>query len=133
MPGAFLCVRIVAEVGHIRASAAFAAIAAAITLHHVLGFDLLPWAILRLVHGIAMVGLALIIESWLNAEADTDDRGRIFAIDMVVNLSALVVGQLLRRSPTGVLGCFAVGSPTSTTGVGSSCSAPFSPRSRVSW
>lgn len=124
-----------------------------------------------------MVGLALIIASWLNAEADTDDRGRIFAIDMVVNLAAPAVGrlllstgkaasvellalvailfalsllpaalvqartpvaheptglgagELLRRSPTGVLGCFAVGSPTSTTGVGSSCS----PRSRVSW
>jgi MFS family permease len=123
-------VRIVAEVGRIRA---FAAIATAIALLHVLWIDLLPWAILRFVHGIAMVGLALIIESWLNAKADTDNRGRSFAIYMVVNLSALAVGQLLRRSPTGVLGCFAVGSPTSTTGVGSSCSSPFSPRSRVSW
>ena len=155
--GAFLCVRIVAEVGHIRAFAAFAAIAAAIALLHVLWIALLPWVILRFVHGIAMVGLALIIESWLNAKADADNRGRIFAIYMVVNLSALAVGQLLlstgeaasfelfalvailfalslvptalvqvrtpvpheptglgvgellRRSPTGVLGCFTVG------------------------
>ncbi len=61
--GAFLCVRIVAEVGHIRAFAAFAAVSAAIALLHVLWIDVLPWAVLRFVHGIAMVGLALIIES----------------------------------------------------------------------
>ncbi len=93
--GAFLGVRIVAEVGHIRAFAAFAAVSAAIALLHVLWVDVLPWAVFRFVHGIAMVGLALITESWLNAKAAPGNRGRIFALYMVVNLSALAVGQLL--------------------------------------
>lgn len=93
--GAFLCVRIVSEVGHIRAFAAFAALSTAMALAHVLWVDMLPWAVFRFIHGIAMVGLALIIESWLNAKADANSRGRVFAIYMVVNLAALAVGQLL--------------------------------------
>ncbi|MFW5680229.1 MAG: MFS transporter, partial [Pseudomonadota bacterium] len=42
-----------------------------------------------------MVGIALVIESWLNAGATAANRGRVFATYMVVNLSALALGQLL--------------------------------------
>lgn len=93
--GAFLCVRIVREVGHIRAFAAFAAIFTTMALAHAIWVAPLPWLVFRFVAGIAVVGLALVIESWLNAQAASETRGRVFSIYMVVNLSAVALGQLL--------------------------------------
>ncbi|PAL02907.1 MFS transporter, partial [Staphylococcus hominis] len=45
--------------------------------------------------GIALVGLYTVIESWLNAEPDPRQRSRAFSLYMVVNLSALALGQIL--------------------------------------
>lgn len=102
--GAFLCVRIGADVGHIRPFAAVAAVATAITLTHVPWLDVLPRALLCFVHGLAMVATALIIASWLNAETAPERRGGVFAAYMVVKVSAPAVGQLL--SSTGEAGGF---------------------------
>ncbi|TVQ32519.1 MAG: MFS transporter [Geminicoccaceae bacterium] len=155
--GAFVCVEVVARVGHVRAFAAFAAIATAMALSHAIWVDVIPWVVFRFVAGVVMVGVALVIESWLNAGTNAQNRGRVFATYMVANLSALALGQLLlttqdpagfqlfafvailfalclvptavarvqtplpheptglgalellRRSPVGVIGCFAVG------------------------
>jgi len=93
--GAYVCVHIIQQVGHIRAFAAFAAIFTVMALAHAIWVEVWPWVVFRLISGIAVVGLALVIESWLNAQAPADARGRVFSIYMVVNLSAVAVGQLL--------------------------------------
>jgi MFS family permease len=93
--GTHLCVRITTRVGHIRAFAAFAAIVTTMALAHSIWVAALPWILFRFVSGIALAGLALIIESWLNAQTPPDRRGRTFSIYMVVNLSAVAGGQLL--------------------------------------
>ncbi|WP_199200547.1 MFS transporter [Alkalicaulis satelles] len=93
--GAYVCVHIIQQVGHIRAFAAFAAVFTAMALAHAIWVEVWPWVVFRLISGIAVVGLALVIESWLNAQAPADARGRVFSVYMVVNLSAVAAGQLL--------------------------------------
>ncbi len=93
--GTHLCVRIAAQVGHIRAFATFAAVVTAMALAHSIWVAVLPWMVFRFISGIALAGLALLIESWLNAQARAENRGRTFAVYMVVNLSAVAFGQLL--------------------------------------
>src|SRR5690606_27921390 len=53
------------------------------------------WFGLRVVTGVALVGLYTVIESWLNAQPDPARRGRVFNLYMAVNLGALAAGQLL--------------------------------------
>jgi MFS family permease len=93
--GAYVCPRIVQGVGHIRAFAAFAAIGCVAVLLHGLVVNAMVWWVLRVVTGMSMLGLYLIIESWLNGLSQQTLRGRVFAVYMTINLLALAVGQYL--------------------------------------
>lgn len=93
--GCLHCHRLIQGVGHIRTYAALTAIASAATLAHALQVDAVTWSVLRGIVGFCLAGLYMTIESWLNEKASSDSRGRIFAVYMMVNLSALGVGQLL--------------------------------------
>lgn len=93
--GTFVCPPIIRRVGHIRAFAAMGAVASAVAIVHVLLVHPLVWGVLRAVNGITMVGLFMVMESWLNALAPNERRGRIFATYTTVNLTAMAAGQLL--------------------------------------
>lgn len=87
--------RTIQSVGHIRVFAAFAALLAMTTLAH----GLLPpsgtWALLRLLAGICVAGLFVVVESWLNAGATNETRGRVLSAYMVSVYLGLGLGQLL--------------------------------------
>src|SRR6516165_4481803 len=89
------CGRIIERVGHIRAYAAFAGLVAAATAAMPLWVDPIAWLVLRAVVGFGCAGLFITTESWLNAKAPPDQRGRVFAIYMVGTFAALAAGQLL--------------------------------------
>ena len=93
--GTFFAPSLIGRIGHIRAFAFFAALAALAVLLHPLWLNPWFWGLLRVVTGIALVGLYTVIESWLNAEPDPSRRSRAFSLYMVVNLSALALGQIL--------------------------------------
>ncbi len=93
--GTFFAPSLIGRVGHIRAFAFYAALAAIAVLLHPLWINAWAWGVLRIVTGIALVGLYTVIESWLNAEPDSKQRSRAFSLYMVVNLSALALGQIL--------------------------------------
>ena len=93
--GTWLAIPLVRRVGHIRAFAFCAALAAITALLHVLIVDPWVWLGLRVLYGLALVSLYMVIESWLNAQAPNDKRGQIFAIYMAVNLGALAAAQQL--------------------------------------
>jgi MFS family permease len=95
MIGTFLCPRIVAQSGHIRSFAAFAALAAVAVLMHAVLFDPWIWAILRFTSGVCVVGLYMIVESWLNEKASNQSRGRLFAVYQIISLVSLALGQWL--------------------------------------
>lgn len=93
--GTFLGPPMIGRIGHIRAFAFFAALAAIAILLHPIWVDPWAWGLLRLVTGAALVGLYTTIESWLNAEPNPHTRAKVFSVYMMVNLSALALGQVL--------------------------------------
>lgn len=93
--GTFLCPMVIRKVGHIRAFAAMASLASTMPILHAFWIDPWFWGVLRLVTGVCMVGLYIVVESWLNALAPNTLRGRLFAVYMAVNFGALALGQWL--------------------------------------
>jgi MFS family permease len=93
--GSFACPHIIRRIGHIRSFTVFAATAAAAAYSHDIFVDPLAWFALRLVTGIAIVGLYIVIESWINATIPNAQRGRIFAIYMTLTLLAVSAGPYL--------------------------------------
>jgi MFS family permease len=93
--GTYACPHIVRKVGFIRAFAAMASVASTLPLLHALWVNPWFWGALRFVTGLCLVGLYLVVESWLNVVAPTDKRGKVFAIYLVVNMVALAIGQWL--------------------------------------
>jgi len=105
--GTFAAPNLIHRIGHIRAFAFYAALAAAAVLLHPVLIDPWAWAALRLLTGIALVGLYTVIESWLNAQAPASERSQVFAIYMAVNLLAMAAGQnwhIVRESARGTVG-----------------------------
>jgi MFS family permease len=86
---------IVQRVGHIRSFAVLASIGACVVLLFVLVVDPLMWIVLRMLSGFCFAGLYMVIESWLNESAENSNRGQIFSTYMVINLSAITLGQLV--------------------------------------
>lgn len=93
--GTFLIPGWVRQVGHIRMFAALASMASIITLLH--GLFVIPalWFMLRILAGLCIVGLYIVIESWLNEQTDNADRGHVFSAYMTTTLIGLGIGQVL--------------------------------------
>jgi len=89
------CGRIIERIGHIRGYAAFAGLVAAATAAMPLMVGPVAWLVLRAIIGFGCSGLFITTESWLNAKAPPEERGRIFSIYMVGTFLALAVGQVL--------------------------------------
>lgn len=86
---------LIRRVGHVRAFAFFTSAVACSVLLHEMWVSPWVWAPVRLITGIAMVGLYAIVESWLNSQAAPAQRARVFATYMGVNLGALALAQQL--------------------------------------
>lgn len=93
--GSIYASRVVRRVGHIRAFAVFGAIAAAAALIHPLHISVPGWMVLRLVLGFCIAGLTLIVESWINARATGETRGKLLATYMLLFYMAASGGQFL--------------------------------------
>lgn len=92
--GCLVVSRLIASVGHVRASTACCAAAAVM----ILGFDWAPplWGmvLLEAAVGIAASGLATVTESWLNELVQPERRGRLLTLYMIVLTIAWGAGQL---------------------------------------
>ncbi|MDF1529454.1 MAG: MFS transporter [Sedimenticola sp.] len=107
--GTLLSPRMIRNVGHVRSFAAFAAAAAASSLAFGLLIDPAAWFVLRVLNGLCVVGLYMVVESWLNEQAAGPYRGRIFSFYMMSTLIALGTGQfLLLAGDTAELTLFAI-------------------------
>ena len=93
--GALFGHRVIDRVGHIRAFSALAALAADAALLHALIGSPYAWAAFRAAIGMAVAGLFVVAESWLNDKAGAETRGRIFATYMVASWAASGVAPLL--------------------------------------
>lgn len=95
--GTFAMPPLVRRMGYIRTFAFCTACMGCVVLLHALSHQPLLWLALRLLAGVVLVGLYMLIESWLNASANPTQRGGVFAAYMVVNLGALAIAQQLLR------------------------------------
>jgi MFS family permease len=87
--------RVIRQVGHTRTFAALAAVAASVALLHLLVIDPTVWVAARALTGFCYAGLFMVVESWLNASATPQTRGRILSIYGMTGLIAGIAGQLL--------------------------------------
>lgn len=93
--GCFVVPKLVNRIGHIRCFAVLTSIMTVSILSLGLLENFYFWLALRVVTGIAIVGLYLVIESWLNSEVTNEVRGSVLAAYTVIILVGLAVGQLL--------------------------------------
>lgn len=93
--GSLTIPRWIANVGHIRVFAGLAALSAATALAYTLFVNPLSWGVLRFIAGLCISGLYVTVESWLNARATNETRGRLLSIYMVVVTLGLGLGELL--------------------------------------
>jgi len=93
--GCLLGPALVRPVGHIRAFTALVSIASTTAIAHVLLTDTIVWWLLRAITGFCFAALYMIIESWLNERATNENRGAIFSIYTIINLTVLTAGQMM--------------------------------------
>ncbi|MEQ8662830.1 MAG: MFS transporter [Gammaproteobacteria bacterium] len=82
-------------IGHIRVFGVLVAVATASLLALTLAPAAWQWLALRFCYGIAISGIYLTVESWLNAETQARFRGTVLAVYALVTLVAMFGAQLL--------------------------------------
>ena len=90
--GAIAAPSLIARIGHIRAFAFFAAIAATLALLLYASIDPFAWSVVRLGLGACAAGLFTAGESWIASEASAARRGALLGVYHVLAKLALVVG-----------------------------------------
>ena len=93
--GCILGPAVVKRVGHIRAFAGFAALAAATVLAYPLALDPIAWCALRAFAGICLAVLSMVVESWLNEMSSNKIRGAVLSIYVIVANLVTIGGQLI--------------------------------------
>ncbi|WP_225934778.1 MULTISPECIES: MFS transporter [unclassified Cupriavidus] len=111
--GAVTSDRLIARIGHIRSYSSFASLVAITYLLQGMVFDPWVWLVLRLVNGWAMVGIYLVVESWLLLVGDTKSRGRLLAIYMIALYGSIMLAQM----SLGAMGSVAESAPFMVAGV----------------
>ncbi|OZB14409.1 MAG: MFS transporter [Marinobacter sp. 34-60-7] len=87
--------KIIGRVGHIRAFAVFAAMAAVASLVYPMAMSTFLWAILRVLSGFSIAGVLVVIESWFSSRATNANRGALFAVYQIVFYLSAAGGQLI--------------------------------------
>ena len=93
--GAIVVPKLVTKVGHIRVFAAFASMASLSSLIHVVFVDPYVWVLARFLTGFSMIGIFIIVESWLNDRANNKTRGKVLSLYMLVTYMGMALGNLL--------------------------------------
>lgn len=85
---------LIERVGHIRTYVASSGMICAAVLLHAFSDALPLWLLLRALVGLAMMCQMMVVESWLNDRAQSDQRGRVLGIYMVAVYIGMTLGQL---------------------------------------
>ena len=93
--GANMIPNLVGKVGHIRVFAAFASMASLSSLVHAVFVDPFVWTLARFLTGFSMIGILIIVESWLNDRATNKTRGKVLSLYMFITFFAFALGNLL--------------------------------------
>ena len=87
--------RLIGNVGHSRAFAAFTAAGTIGLLMHMLVIDPWAWTLMRVATGCCVAGCYTIIEAWLQAKVTNETRGRTMGGYRIVDTTASLMAQLV--------------------------------------
>jgi MFS family permease len=93
--GTLVAPPLLGQLGHIRVFATLAAVASVAILVQGCFVDPISWCAMRLVSGLCFAGIYVVAESWLNDRASRANRGRLFALYMLVLYVGLGAAQFL--------------------------------------
>ena len=93
--GANMIPNLVSKVGHIRVFAAFASMASLAILLHAVFVNPVVWTLGRFLTGFSLIGVYIVVESWLNDRATNRNRGGVLSIYMFITFIGLALGTLL--------------------------------------
>ena len=87
--------RLMGDVGHSRAFAAFTAAGTIGILSHMLIIDAQAWMLMRILTGICIAGSYTVVESWLQAKVTNETRGRATGVYRFVDIGGSLAAQLM--------------------------------------
>lgn len=93
--GCWWAPRLMGDVGHSRAFAAFTGAGTIGILAHMMLVDPIAWAIMRIATGVAVAGCYTIIEAWLQGKVTNANRGRAMGVYRVVDIAGSLGAQLI--------------------------------------
>ena len=93
LAGCFVYPYLIRRSGHARTFAMTAAASAISALLHPLFIDVGFWCLLRVLTGFSLAGAYSIIESWLQAKLTNQNRGRVFGVYRVADMSGTIIAQ----------------------------------------
>ncbi len=93
--GCWWAPRLMGEVGHSRAFAAFTAAGTIGILAHMLIVDPWAWSLMRMASGLCVAGCYTIIEAWLQAKVTNETRGRAMGVYRIVDITGSLGAQLM--------------------------------------
>ncbi len=93
--GCWWAPRLMGNVGHSRAFAAFTAAGAIGLLSHMLVVDPYAWALMRIASGICVAGSYTVIEAWLQAKLTNKTRGRMMGTYRIVDMGGSLAAQMM--------------------------------------
>ena len=94
LAGTLAAPAIIRRGGHIRAFAAFVALAVVSVILMPVLVSQWPWLGCRALLGFVFAGLYAVIEAWINAKATNANRGVLYALYQIANFAASASGQL---------------------------------------
>jgi MFS family permease len=102
--GAVMNRRLIDRIGQHRTFVAFSAAVSILAL--AFGAAESPWTLgfIRLLTGVAFMGLYISVESWLNGTVDNEKRGQVFGMYAAINYLAVGSGQFLLNIGSGSAG-----------------------------
>jgi len=90
---------LIERVGHIRTFGALASLCSTAALVHMLTDDPVSWSAMRFLAGFCFIGLYVIAESWLNAQARNANRAAILSIYFIVQTGGSAGGVAMVGLP----------------------------------
>lgn len=93
--GCWWAPRLMGNVGHARAFAAFTAAGTIGILAHMMWVDPYAWSAMRMASGLSVAGCYTIIEAWLQARITNETRGRTMGVYRVVDIAGSLGAQLM--------------------------------------
>ena len=95
LSGARVAPDMIKRVGHVRVFAALGSFMSASLIAFPLVADPWVWTILRIVVGFCMSGIYVTAESWLNASATNETRGKVLSAYMIAQTIGIIGAQAL--------------------------------------